>query len=274
MDNSHVYPTLIVMVSILENNDKENHIIVFYLLLSDDFDDSNISVFESLKKKYDVIINYYFIPNIFKNLRKWRGSVANYYKLFIPLLFPNIKRMIHLDGDTFVFKDLWEMFNLPFKNNYLLAQPTVRHIFKDKIIEKYVINAGVILFDIEKIRNKNKDFEVFYFLFKKRMTEQDALNYAVLPDIGYLPFKFGIWFNGNISKFKKWMNYSTFEKINETEVQMALKEPVIVHVLGCQPKHWHRQTNKFHCKKYNKIFYHFSKKTEYYEKIYNKYMKY
>lgn len=271
-DNFHVYPTLIVMISILENNDKENHIIFFYLLLSDNFNDSNISIFESLKIKYEVIINYFYIPNIFKNLIKWRGSFAIYYKLFIPILFPDIKRIIHLDGDTLVFKDLWEMFNLPFSDNYLLAQPTKNHIFKDKINQKFVINAGVILFNIEKIRQENKDFEIFYFLFKKRFTEQDVLNYVFLPKIGYLPFKFGIWYMGNITSFIKLMDYSKLEKINETEVQMALNDPVILHILGCEKKHWYYQTSK-ECKKYNELFYKYAKKMGYFEIIYNKYMK-
>ena len=138
------------MTSILENNNKKKHIIIFYLLLSHDFKSSNCYIFESLKKYYDVIINYYFIPNYFKDLRKWRGSLAIYYKLLIPLLFPNIERMIHLDGDTMVFKDLWQLFNLPFQNNYLLAQRSRQHIFIDKKIDNYVINAGVILFNIKK----------------------------------------------------------------------------------------------------------------------------
>jgi len=271
-DNSHIFPTLIVMISILENNNKSNHIIIFFLLLSNDFNNSNVLIFESLKKKYEVIINYYYIPNIFKSLRKWRGSNAIYYKLFIPLLFPDIKRMIHLDGDTMVFKDLWDMYNLPFNNNYLLAQPTVKHIFKDKIIKNYVINAGVILFNIEKIRQDNKDFEIFYFLFKNNFTEQDALNYAVLPQIGYLPFKYGIWYMGNITIFKNWMEYSMYESINLTEVQEALNEPSIVHILGCSPKHWYKQINKDDCIKYNKLFYNYARKTNYYHIIYNNYM--
>ena len=261
------------MISVLENNYNTHHIIIFYLLLSNDFNISNLLIFESLKKKYEVIINYYFIPNIFKSLRKWRGSIAIYYKLFIPLLFPDIKRMIHLDGDTMVFKDLWEMYNLPFRNNYLLAQRTVQHIFKDKVVKNYVINAGVILFNIEKIREDNKDFEIFYFLFKNNFTEQDALNYVVPPQIGYLPFKFGIWFmENNISKFTKWMEYSIYERINVTEFKEALNNPTIVHILGCIRKHWYKQYNNSFCIKYNKLFYDFAKKTDFYHEILKKYM--
>ena len=274
-DNSLIYPTLIVMISILEHNDKYNHIIKFFLLLSIDFDNNNLSIFESLKKKYEVIINYYYIPNFFKNLRKWRGSNAIYYKLFIPFLFPNIKRMIHLDGDTLVLSDLWEMYNLPFHNNYLLAQRTFNHIFKDKILKRFVINAGVILFNIKKIREENKDFEVFYFLFKKKnFTEQDVLNYVLLPNIGYLPFKYGIWYTGNnVTNFMKYMNYSIYEIINITEVYEALDKPKIVHILGCRKKYFYKQyksNNK--CKKYHSLFYKYAKKTDYFKNIYNKYI--
>ena len=252
------------MTSILENNNKINHIIIFYLLLSDDFKSSNCYIFESLKKYYDVIINYYFIPNYFKALRTWRGSFAIYYKLLIPLLFPTIERMIHLDGDTMVFKDLWQLFNLPFQNNYLLAQRSVKHIFIDKKIDNYVINAGVILFNIKKIRNDNKDFEIFYFLFKNNFTEQDALNYVLLPKIGYLPFKFGIWFMGNLTKFQTIMNYSIYENINISEVKEALNDPSILHILGCYKKHWYKQNNNHDCIRYNKLFYYYARKIGYY----------
>ena len=158
LDNSHVYPSLIVMTSALENNDKDNHLLIFYLLLSNNFDDNNLEIFESLKSKYDVRINYYYITNYFNCLIKWRGSNAIYYKLFIPILFPYIERMIHLDGDTVVFKDLWEMFNLAFNDNYYLAQPTLKGVFKS--FNKNPINVGVMLINIKKIREDNKDYEI------------------------------------------------------------------------------------------------------------------
>ena len=61
LDNSHIYPSLIVMTSALENNDKDKHILIFYLLLSYDFDDNNLEIFESLKLKYDVRIKCHLL---------------------------------------------------------------------------------------------------------------------------------------------------------------------------------------------------------------------
>ena len=136
------------------------------------------------------IIIYINIINFFKCLRKWKGTDAIYYKLFIPVLFPNIERMIHLDGDTIVFKDLWEMFNLPFGDNYFLAQPTSKDVFKDKVLKQNAINCGVLLFNIKKFREDNKDFELLHYLFVKNFTEQILMEYFCLPKIGYLPFKY------------------------------------------------------------------------------------
>ena len=277
LDNSHIYPSLIVMVSALENNDKDKHILIFYLLVSNDFDDNNLEIFESLKLKYDVRINYYYMINIFNNLIKWRGSNAIYYKLFIPLLFPYIERMIHLDGDTIVFKDLWEMFNLPFNDNYFLAQRTVIGAFKDKGLKKNPINVGVMLINIKKIREVNIDYKIIYYLFTKKTTEQMSVNLVCLEKIGYLPFRYGIFFIGDIKTFVKQIEDKMMERVNLTEVKEAIEDPSIVHELFCIPKHWEKETKAFSgkndwCKNYQNIFYFYANKTNYYRKIYNKYM--
>lgn len=278
LDNSHIYPSLVVMTSALENNDKDNHILIFYLLLSNKFDDNNLEIFESLKSKYDVRINYYYMINYFDGLRRWKGSNAIYYKLFIPILFPYIERMIHLDGDTIVFKDLWEMFNLPFNDNYFLAQPTRKDVFKDKILKQNTINAGVMLFNIKKLREDNKDFELIHYLFVKRFTEQILMGYVCLPKIGYLPFKYGIFFIGDIKTYVSHVENNMIQRVNLTEVSEAMKDPTIVHEVFCCPKHWKKRTKtcfeKSHwCKTYQKIFYFYANKTNYYKQIYNKYMK-
>lgn len=279
IDNSHVFPSLIVMTSALDNNDKKNHILIFYLLLSEDFTQDNIDIFESLKEKYDVRINYYYMINYFKKLKKWGGKTyAIYYKLFISILFPFLERMIHLDGDTVVFKDLWEMFNLPFNDNYFLAQPTRKDVFKDKILKQNVINVGVMLINIKKLREDNKDFELIDYLFKKKFTEQILIGYVCIPKIGYLPFKYGIFFIGDIKTYKSHVEDNMIQRVNLTEVSEAMKDPTIVHEVFCSPKHWYKNTKTYFeksnwCKRYQEYFYYYAKKTKYYKKIYHKYIK-
>lgn len=127
--------------------------------------------------------------------------------------------MIHLDGDTIVFKDLWEMFNLPFDDNYFLAQPTSKDKFKDKVIKQNTINTGVILFNIKKFREDNKDFELLHYLFVKNFTEQVLMEYFCLPKIGYLPFKYGILFIEILKLIYRIIKITLYKKLIELKLQ-------------------------------------------------------
>ena len=86
LDNQIIYPTLVSMLSGLENNNNSKNILIYHLLFSHDFDTSNIEIFESLKENYEVKINYYIIPPIFSNMKSWtKGTDCVYYKIILPL---------------------------------------------------------------------------------------------------------------------------------------------------------------------------------------------
>ena len=83
------------MTSALENNNKSKNILAYHLLLSNNFNLQNIDIFESLKNSYEVLIYYYIIPPIFNKLKRWHSNTdCIYYKLVIPLLFQNLKKII------------------------------------------------------------------------------------------------------------------------------------------------------------------------------------
>ena len=284
-DNGGIYPTLVSMASALENNNKIENIINYHLLLSHDFNMEKIEYFESLKEKYDFRINYYIIPDIFNNLKKWRRSTPTvYYKLLIPYIFPDFERIIFFDSDTLIFKDLSEMFNLPFNNNYVLGYPfhTPWIIRIKKKHPKIYINAGVLLMNLNKIRNDNKDFELFQYSLnhsrKLLFLEQDAINIIFYKKIGLLPLRYGIYLYGNITEYKKEYAYKLYIKLNIKELEKAIEEPSVLHLCCCNPKVWYKKTkheNHFNhiCKRFQKEFYFYANKTKYYDEIYNKYMK-
>ena len=73
------------------------------------------------------------IPPRFNRLRKWTwGTATLYYKLYIPFILPHLKRILYLDGDTLVYKDLSELFNIDFQDNYALGYPFHRAHIMDK----------------------------------------------------------------------------------------------------------------------------------------------
>ena len=278
LDDQEVYPTFISMLSGLENCNKDNFI-VYHLLLSHNFNMSYTEIFESLKEKYSVKINYYIIPNIFGSSAKWTaGTDCVYYKILIPLMFPDYNRMIYLDGDTLIRHDILEMYQYPFNDSYILGFPFYMGYVMGKYgIEKpeHYINGGCLLFNIKKIRKDNKDLDLLSLTLKNNsiwhFREQDSINYVFYPKVGFLPLKYGIYMIGTKEYFKALSKY-TYSPLNLTEGYEAVEDPSIVHFSCCWPKVWTNGTknlfkNKDICIRYQKEFYFYAKKSKYYKII-------
>ena len=282
LDDNVIYQTLTSMTSALENNNNEKNILVYNLLLSHDFNKENIQIFESLKRNYPVIINYYIIPNIFDAFKKWKQKTyCHYYKLFIPILFPYLEKILYLDSDTLIFRDISELFFVDFNHNYILgSQATDKNIKKKfKINVKVYINVGVLLFNIKKIRKHNKDIELLYFTMKNskkyKYPEQDSLNIIFNPNIGLLPYKYGIRIIDSLETYRKHLEPLYNKKYSINEIKNAILKPAILHLTYCNPKVWKRKTKSLYkkdtiCKKYQKEFYFYAKKTKYYSEIIKK----
>ena len=284
-DNGAIYSTLVSMTSALENNNKEQNLLVYHLLLSNNFDMRKISYFESLKNDYDFILNYFKIPPVFKFIhKKWKNTDTVEYKLLLSLIYPDIPRIIFLDGDTLIFTDISEMYNLEFNDNYLLGYPyhTADSLDKwDPDNFKIYVNGGVLLFNIHKIRKDNMDLKLLLFhgvnYTRTNFFEQDSLNYIYKNKIGLLPLKYGVYLFGNIEEYKKEYLYKMRIDINLTELENAIEKPSIVHLCCCNPKVWYKSTRQekgFNhiCERFQKEFYFYANKTKYYKEIYNTYM--
>ena len=284
-DKGAIYSTLVSMTSALENNNKEQNLLVYHLLLSNNFDMRKISYFESLKNDYDFILNYFKIPPVFKYIhKKWKNTDTVEYKLLLSLIYPDIPRIIFLDGDTLIFTDISEMYNLEFNDNYLLGYPyhTADSLDKwDPDNFKIYVNGGVLLFNIHKIRKDNMDLKLLLFhgvnYTRTNFFEQDSLNYIYKNKIGLLPLKYGVYLFGNIEEYKKEYLYKMRIDINLTELENAIENPSIVHLCCCNPKVWYKSTRQekgFNhiCERFQKEFYFYANKTKYYKEIYNTYM--
>ena len=284
IDNNSFYTSLVSMVSALENNNKIKNILVYHLLLSHNFNKNFITTFDTLKNKYEVKIYYYIIPDLFKQYRSWfKGNKTIYYKLLLPFIMNKLERIIYLDADTLIFKDILEMYNLPFNDNYALGYPFHDVYIIDKFVKNatYYINGGVILFNLKKIRNDKKDFELVRFTIKYNKNlfflEQDSINIVFFQKIWLLPLKYGIYLYGNIESFEKKIQYRIRFKLNRTEILNAIDEPSIVHFSGCLPKIWYKGSrNAFGvdniCKRFHKEFYFYANKTNNFSEIYKKFI--
>ena len=283
-NDAYKYIHYVSMYSLLSNCYKNKTFVIYHLLCSHDFDESSISIFKTLFKHFghNLEIIFYNMGNHFLNRKNNRCSQSTYYRLLAPLMIDS-DRLIHLDGDTLIYSDLTEMYNLDFNDNYILGTYDVFSFGIDYlgIKSKVYINAGVILFNSEKIREHNKTFEFLKLTnsnTKLDDNDQTTLNLLLYPKIGRLPCKYGIL------NFEDKTDLESYLKQIRTPVPMeeleeAFKNPAILHIVLCFPKPWfprsvYTKTNtactkrqNCSCDKYFKLWHSVANKTDYYEEI-------
>ena len=123
LDNQYTYPTIVSITSILENGSSHTYYIFYLLVDKKTFKKENKEKFVNLESRYERCeINIIEISDEnFQNANTKRYPLATYYRLILADLLPDINRIIYLDGDTLIYTDLSEMYNLDMGNNIILG---------------------------------------------------------------------------------------------------------------------------------------------------------
>ena len=284
LNNKYLYPVLVSMESVLTNCNKKKTFIIYHILCSPNLTQISLKKLKSLIISYgfNLEIIFYNMGNNFMNLYHNRISQAAYYRLLTPIII-DVDRIIYLDGDTLILKDLNEMYEVKLNDNYVLGNLDFQSNGIDYlgIKSKKYINSGVLLLNLEKIRNNNKFIHLLNITINNtKLIHQDQtiINFILYPKIGILPSKYSIWnFNDklDIMKYSKHLRI----EININEFEMSLNDPTIIHNVLCWPKLWFSNTkydegltackkrNNCNCKKYSDLWHFYARKTNYYNEI-------
>ena len=276
LDNNYFFPTLVSITSILENA----HISTFYsfyiLVTKEKFSKENKNKFKKLEEKYKKCkINIIEIDeNIFKYAKIDRYPTPVYFRLLLAKLVPEFDRIIYLDGDTIVFSDLSEMFNLNMGNNIVLGwiDNSYKLAKEFNITTFKYINSGVLLFNLKKMRKENITEKFLDFIeknsIKLKQEDQTVINIVLHNRIDLLPPKYGIWtyFNKYALVFHNHYQNNSLAKrcYKDIEVIKAFYNPGIAHYVHSKP--WKNKTY-YTNKKYRKIWWKYANITGEYENI-------
>ena len=248
LNNKYIYPLIVSINSALKNSNKNKTTLVYHILCSKNLKKQYINKLKSLLFIYptNLEIIFYNMGDAFKKFKHQKYTQVTYYRLISPVFIP-LDRIIYLDSDVLIYKDLYEMYLTPFQNNYVLG---FLDIFSEGVdylglkSEKY-INAGVILLNLKKIRRDKKHYELLYMaLNHKKLKHQDqtVINYILYPKIGLLPFEYGI-FNFPTEFDIKYLYLNAIrQKLNVTELLNAIKNPSLMHFVLCYPKVWEKNS--------------------------------
>ena len=275
LDNNYIYPTLVSMISALENSSNYTFYTFHLLVKKNIFKKENIEKFMHLEEKYNRCkINIFNITNeYFSNANTNNKPISTYYRLLLANLVFDEDRIIYLDGDTLVLDDLTEMINLEMNNSIIMG-------FVDdsyKLAELYgvktykYVTAGVLLINLKEMRKENITQKFFEFMDnnRKNLVQQDqtVINVVLHGRIGLLPPKFGIWNQFNRESALYHNHYKNkalgIQAYSDEEILKALQQPSIVHYVGKKP--WTKEASLY--KFFNKKWWDYANKSDEFKNI-------
>ena len=198
---------------------------------------------------------------------------AIFYRVLLQDLIPKENKILYLDGDTLIYKDLTKLYNYNISDKFyigMLEKGFISSKLKNETIDNF-INTGVLLCNLEELRKENISQKFIQYYRDNNNTiifpVNEALNYVSHEKNGYFdPEYVVIAFCDEFDAFNYYSN-STL-KINKTTVLKSYKDPYIYHLIIYE-KPW-----KSIPKKNNKVcvdrfvrFYEMARKTDFYYKI-------
>jgi len=173
-------------------------------------------------------------PGLFSSLPLNRQyiSLNTYYRLIIHKVLPNLNKIIYLDSDVIFCDDIINLWNINLKNNCIAGSLDEGGVLQSRRLSlgptNNYINAGVLVFNLELIREKYADIFRDYienYLINKQeiiLQDQDIINITFKDNLYILPLKWNVnsrMFSLNDLEHK----YSLGDEIE------AVKDPGIIH---------------------------------------------
>ncbi|MDO5521874.1 MAG: glycosyltransferase family 8 protein [bacterium] len=232
-NNAYLAALAVAIQSISDNSDDTYRYDIYILYNSQ----LNIEKAKRIKStvKENIKIEFMNVDAVKKN-RSFtsfgRFSEEAYYDLLVADLFTNLKKVLFLDCDLVVLKDVKELYDTD-TSNYLLAG--VQEYLEGQFILDYVrntvnvetdtyFNSGVLVINCEKFRQEN--------ILEKTMSIHSNKERYIYRDQDYL----NIACNGKVKYISDRWNVRCF--MPESLVE-EIKDPALIHYAGNR-KPWYK----------------------------------
>lgn len=108
----------------------------------------------------------------------------------LPLVFPQHDKILSLDVDTIVRRDISDLWEIPLDGYYFASCRETHRSYDDYLY----CNHGVVMFNLKALRNSGKADEVIDVLNRCRFrwVDQDVLNYLCQGRIKNLPSEYNV----------------------------------------------------------------------------------
>lgn len=244
-DENYIIPTLVFLesmrkakakftdlsISILVPKGSRNNMIVLEQIVGDNFSAKVIEIdasrFEGLHKKKDED-NYCM------------ASPSAMFKFIIPEIFNDLDRILYIDTDLIVRKDMLELFMSSMKDEYLCAVVDMWAPITDreetKVFKSY-FNSGVMLMNLAKMRADSLPLKLIEAKLKSQnfnLMDQDVFNEVCSDNVKTLDIKYNflpVCYKRHEHRFKLDVLNKIYRSNYESVAEIAL-DPHVVHWAG------------------------------------------
>ena len=264
--------------SLLDHTSSESNYDV--ILVSSDLTSENKDTLWDMTKSYpNVSLRFYHPGRLLKNYKLQANahiSVETYYRFLIQSIIPDYKKVLYLDSDIIILKDIAELYQTNI-DNYMLGAvrdvdflgqinganvSTLKYAHEELQMEDpyHYFQAGILLFNEDEMRREHSQDEWLTFASHAYMyNDQDVLNKYCENRVKYLDMSWNMLTDCDHYRVKNVIAYAP--DLVQKEYARARKDPKIIHFAGFM-KPWNRPTEDFAHE-----FWKYSQKTAYYEEI-------
>ena len=257
VDNIYI-PFLAVTLQSLVDNITEEYKYSIKILHTNVSEENKKLIFKFERENVDiefVDLNYYIEKIKDKLYTRDYYTSTTYFRLFLPELYPQYDKVLYLDSDIVILKDVAQLYNTEIGTNLVAAVPD-DIIQNNKVFQEYVekvvgvasykryFNAGVLLMNLDELRKFNFQDKFMYLL--------ETVKFKVIQDQDYL---------NRLCKGRVKLLDAGWNRMPMTDNDIKIEDIKLIHY-NYVYKPWH-----FDDILYQDIFWSYAKKTEFYEKI-------
>ena len=235
--NEKLAPMFGVVVTSVGINVTSDDVMMY--LLHNGLRDSTVKRLQKIADRYNVGLKFLEIDlEILKDCpvdeKIHYGNIMMYARLLLPSKLPNLDKVIYLDCDLVVCKDLKSLWETDVNDVAVTMAPDL--LYQDKAtlsrlgINNNYLNSGVIVMNLDYWRKHDVMKRLLAYISDKGneliYNDQDSLNAILHDERRQLPVKY------NVTPHYFLKNPDNYPKEMHEEIRDARINPIIFHFLG------------------------------------------
>ena len=235
--NEKLAPMFGVVVTSVGINVTSDDVMIY--LLHNGLKDSTVKRLQKIADRYNVGLKFLEIDlEILKDCpvddKIHYGNIMMYARILLPSMLPNLDKVIYLDCDLVVCKDLKSLWETDVNDVAVAMAPDLWYQDKGTLsrlgIDNNYLNSGVIVMNLDYWRKHDVMKRLLAYISDKGneliYNDQDSLNAILHDERRQLPVKY------NVTPHYFLKNPDNYPKEMHEEIRDARINPIIFHFLG------------------------------------------